>query len=311
MSAAPQVLRLGTRTSLLARSQSQLVADQLTAVTGHRVELVEIITRGDLDPGPLHAMGGQGVFTSALRDALYNRQVDFAVHSLKDLPTATVDGLTIAAIPPREDPRDALVARDGLTIGQLPPGATVGTGSLRRSAQLRAMGLDLQPVPIRGNVDTRLRKVQTGELDAVVLAASGLRRLGRADLITESIDPIAMLPAPGQGALAIEALEDNTQILDLLNRLDDHYSRLSVTAERAVLAELEAGCSSPVGALAEVVDAEDGLLISLRASVTALDGSDAVRNALTAPLTDAEIVGARLARILLEDGATDFMGARE
>ncbi|MEO6955155.1 MAG: hydroxymethylbilane synthase [Antricoccus sp.] len=311
MSAAPQVLRLGTRTSLLARSQSQHVADQLTAVTGHRVELVEIITRGDLDPGPLHAMGGQGVFTSALRDALYNRQVDFAVHSLKDLPTATVDGLTIAAIPPREDPRDALIARDGLTIGQLPPGATVGTGSLRRSAQLRAMGLDLQPVPIRGNVDSRLRKVQTGELDAVVLAASGLRRLGRADLITESIDPIAMLPAPGQGALAIEALEDNTQILDLLNRLDDHYSRLSVTAERAVLAELEAGCSSPVGALAEVVDAEDGLLISLRASVTALDGSDAVRNALTAPLTDAEIVGARLARILLEDGATDFMGARE
>lgn len=311
MSAASQVLRLGTRTSLLARSQSQLVADQLTAVTGQRVELVEIMTRGDLDPGPLHAMGGQGVFTSALRDALYNRQVDFAVHSLKDLPTAPVDGLTIAAIPPREDPRDALVARDGLTIGQLPPGATVGTGSLRRSAQLRAMGLDLQPVPVRGNVDTRLRKVQTGELDAVVLAASGLRRLGRADLITESIDPIAMLPAPGQGALAIEALEDNTQVVDLLNRLDDHYSRLSVTAERAVLAELEAGCSSPVGALAEVVDAEDGLLISLRASVTALDGSDAVRNALTAPLTDAEIVGARLARILLEDGATDFMGARE
>lgn len=311
MSTTPHVLRLGTRASLLARSQSQLVADQLTATTGHRVELVEIMTRGDLDPGPLHAMGGQGVFTSALRDALYNRQIDFAVHSLKDLPTASADGLAIAAIPPREDPRDALVARDGLTIGQLPPGATVGTGSLRRSAQLRAMGLDLHPVPVRGNVDTRLRKVQTGELDAVVLAASGLRRLGRADLITESIDPIAMLPAPGQGALAIEALEDNTQVVDLLNSLDDHYSRLSVTAERAVLAELEAGCSSPVGALAEVVDAEDGLLISLRASVTALDGSDAVRNALTAPLTDAEIVGARLARILLEDGAIELMGARE
>lgn len=311
MNNASTVLRLGTRASLLARSQSQQIADQFTAVTGIPVELIEIVTHGDIDPGPLHAMGGQGVFTSALRDALHSGHVDFAVHSLKDLPTAPENGLTIAAVPVREDPRDALVARNGLTIGELPSGATVGTGSLRRGAQLRAMGLGLEPVPVRGNVDTRLRKVESGELDAVVLAVSGLRRLGRAGLITEAIDPIAMLPAPGQGALALETLEDNTRVLDLLNRLDDHYSRISVTAERAVLAELEAGCSSPVGALAEVVDTEDGLQISLRASVTALDGSDAVRNALTAPLTDAEVVGARLARILLEDGATDFMGARE
>ena len=244
-------LRLGTRASLLARAQSQMIADQLSELTGRAVELVNIATQGDATSAPLHTLGGQGVFTSALREALLDHQIDFAVHSLKDLPTTPAEGLVIAAVPERVDPRDALVARDGLTLGELPVGSRVGTGSLRRAAQLRALGLGIELVGLRGNVDTRLSKVTSGELDAVVLACAGLHRLGRADVITEALDPIAVLPAPGQGALAIEARADDVATLDLLKPLDHHYSRISVTAERALLAALEAGCSSPVGALAE------------------------------------------------------------
>ncbi len=304
-----RALRLGTRASRLARGQSQQVADRLTELTGRTVVLVDIVTKGDSTTAPLHTLGGQGVFTSALREALLAGQIDFAVHSLKDLPTAPADGLTLAAIPERVDPRDALVARDGLTLGELPTGATVGTGSLRRSAQIRALGLGVELVGLRGNVDTRLAKVTSGALDAVVLACAGLHRIGLADVITEALDPIAVLPAPGQGALAIEARADDAATLDLLKPLDHHYSRISVTAERALLATLEAGCSSPVGALAEVVEAEDGLEISLRGSVTAIDGSDSVRLSATGPLTDAVGVGERLARILLDDGAAELMGS--
>ncbi len=304
-----RALRLGTRASRLARSQSQQVADRLTELTGRTVELVDIVTKGDSTTAPLHTLGGQGVFTSALREALLDGQIDFAVHSLKDLPTAPADGLTLAAIPERVDPRDALVARDGLTLAELPTGSKVGTGSLRRSAQIRALGLGVELVGLRGNVDTRLSKVTSGALDAVVLACAGLHRIGRADVITEALDPIAVLPAPGQGALAIEARSDDVAMLDLLKPLDHHYSRISVTAERALLAALEAGCSSPVGALAEIVEAEDGLEISLRGSVTAIDGSDSVRLSGTGPLTDAVGVGERLARILLDDGAAELMGS--
>ncbi|PRZ39075.1 hydroxymethylbilane synthase [Antricoccus suffuscus] len=304
-----RALRLGTRASRLARGQSQQVADLLCELTGRAVELVDIATKGDATTAPLHTLGGQGVFTSALREALLDGQIDFAVHSLKDLPTAPADGLTLAAIPERVDPRDALVARDGLTLAELPTGSRVGTGSLRRSAQIRALGLGVELVGMRGNVDTRLSKVTSGELDAVVLACAGLHRIGRSDAITEALDPIAILPAPGQGALAIEARSDDPATLDLLKPLDHHYSRISVTAERALLATLEAGCSSPVGALAEVVEAENGLEISLRGSVTAIDGSDSVRLSATGPLTDAVGVGERLARILLDDGAAELMGS--
>ena len=307
--APERALRLGTRASRLAREQSQQVADRLTELTGRAVELVNIATHGDATTAPLHTLGGQGVFTSALREALLAGQIDFAVHSLKDLPTAPAAGLTLAAVPERVDPRDALVARDGLTLAELPAGSTVGTGSLRRSAQIRALGLGVDLVGLRGNVDTRLSKVTSGELDAVVLACAGLHRIGRADLITEALDPIAVLPAPGQGALAIEARSGDDAVLDLLKPLDHHYSRISVTAERALLATLEAGCSSPVGALAEVVEAEEGLEISLRGSVTAIDGSDSVRLSATGPLTDAAGVGERLARVLLDDGAAELMGS--
>ena len=303
------VLRLGTRRSALATGQSQTVADALTAATGREVELVTVTTHGDVTTVPLHTLGGQGVFTSALRDELLAGTVDFAVHSLKDLPTTPADGLLVAAIPPRVDPRDALVARDGPTLGELPSGSRVGTGSLRRGAQLRALGLGIEPVGIRGNVGSRLAKVTDGELDGVILAAAGLTRLGQRDLITELLDPIQMLPAPGQGALAVECLASRQDIVDLVRTLDDNYSRICVEAERALLAELEAGCSAPVGALAEVVETEDGLELSLRASVTALDGSDAIRLSASGPLTDAHQVGRRLARLMIEDGATELMGS--
>lgn len=302
-------LRLGTRRSALATGQSQIVADALSAASGREVELVTVTTHGDVTSAPLHTLGGLGVFTSALRDELVAGTVDLAVHSLKDLPTAAVDGLVVAAIPTRVDPRDALVARDGLTLGELPPGAKVGTGSLRRIAQLRALGLGLEVEGIRGNVGSRLAKVDDGELDAVILAAAGLTRLGLRDRITELLDPIQMLPAPGQGALAVECLASRTDVVDLVRTLDDNYSRISVEAERALLAELEAGCSAPVGALAEVVETEDGLELSLRAVVTAHDGSDAIRLSATGPLTDAAGLGQRLARLMLEDGAQELMGS--
>ena len=199
-----ETMRIGTRASALATTQSQLVADQITELTGRKTELVAIATHGDTVAGSLASLGGTGVFVSALRDALLAGRIDVAVHSLKDIPTTPVVGIHLVATPLREDPRDALVARDGLTLGELPPGARVGTGSPRRIAQLRALGLGLELIDIRGNVDTRLGKVATGELDAVILARAGLNRLGRTEPITEVIDPLQVLPAPGQGALAVE-----------------------------------------------------------------------------------------------------------
>ncbi len=244
-------IRLGTRASALAMTQSGLIADRLRA-TGVEVELVTISTEGDRSLQPLVEFGGQGVFVAALREALVRGDVDIAVHSLKDLPTTPDPRLTLAAIPQREDPRDVLVARDGMTLGELPQGARVGTGSPRREAQLNALGLGVEVVPIRGNVDTRIAKVASGEYDGVLLARAGLLRLGRADEATEVIDPLQMLPAPGQGALACECRADDDATIHLLSGLDDSDTRAAVTAERSLLATLEAGCSAPVGALAEV-----------------------------------------------------------
>lgn len=300
-------LRLGTRRSALATTQSTWVADRLRAL-GHDVELVEVSTEGDRDRStPLAQLGGTGVFVSALREALTDGRVDLAVHSLKDLPTAPDPATTVAAVPQREDARDALVARDGLTLGELPSGATVGTGSPRRAAQLAALGLGLEVTGLRGNVDTRLGHVHDGRLDAVVLAAAGLRRLGRADEVTEFLDPIQMLPAPGQGALAVEVRADDEATRAAVAVLDDADARACVTAERALLAELEAGCSAPVGALAEVVEGVDGAELSLRAVVAAPDGSADLRRSLTGHPDDADGLGRRLARLLLDDGAADLM----
>jgi hydroxymethylbilane synthase len=269
-----------------------------------------VSTEGDRSAQPLEQIGGTGVFVSALREALLAGEIDVAVHSYKDLPTAAAPGIALAAVPQREDPRDALCARDGMTLLELPAGARVGTGSPRRTAQLRALDLGLEIVPIRGNVDTRLAKVGPGQLDAVVLAVAGLHRLGRGEAVTELLDPIQVLPAAAQGALAVECRESDEDARALLAPLDDHATRAAVAAERSLLAALEAGCTAPVGALAEITEGDDGVLeVFLRGSVTAIDGSDAVRLSAAGPLNTAEEVGQRLAAELIDLGANIMMGS--
>jgi hydroxymethylbilane synthase len=307
-------LRLGTRASALARTQSQAVADAITAATGTPVELVPIVTEGDTSSAAIAQLGGTGVFVAAIRRALLEGSIDVAVHSYKDLPTAPEPGLILAAVPGREDPRDALVARNGLTLGQLPRGSRVGTGAPRRAAQLRALGLGLDVVPIRGNVDTRLGRVAggsgDGDLDAVVLARAGLARLGRLDVITETLDPLQMLPAPAQGALAVECRTSDARTRELVGRLEDQNVRACVRAERSTLAALEAGCSAPVAAYAEIADGEDGPELFLRASVTAIDGSDAVRDSVSGRPADAAALGRSLAAALLDRGAAALMAVQ-
>lgn len=328
----PSRLRLGTRRSALALTQSRWVADRLTAALAEalpdrsfEVDLVEVTTHGDITKASLSTLGGTGVFVSALRDALLEERIDFAVHSLKDLPTAAADRLVLAAVPTRADPRDVLIARDGLTLAELPAGSSIGTGSPRRAAQLRALGFGLDVVDIRGNVDTRLKLVTDGVVDAVVLARAGLDRLGRIGEITELFDPLLMLPAPGQGALAVEARIDDLPLTAALGLLDDAATRASVLAERSLLARLEAGCAAPVGALAEVVEGEDGPELSLRAVVASIDGLISIRRSATQPmpglaltplgtsaLAAADVaaaiqIGRSLAEQMLEDGAAELI----
>jgi hydroxymethylbilane synthase len=300
-------MRIGTRGSALAMAQTTTVARALEKV-GVEVELVTITTEGDTSKASLSSLGGSGVFASALRDALLDGRVDAIVHSLKDLPTAAFPGLSIAAIPKREDARDTLCARDGLTVETLPPGSKVGTGSPRRRAQLLARRPDLEVVDIRGNVDTRLGKVGPSAgsgttLDAVILAAAGLSRLGRLDAVTEFLGIDGWPTAPGQGAVAIEVRAGEEKSVAAL----DHKStRVLVEAEREVLALLEAGCSAPVGANAFV---DDGLLF-LSARVYSLDGATTLTSSHALYLSDVKQPGselaARVARELLDAGAADI-----
>ncbi len=303
-------LRLGTRRSRLAMAQSQLVADALAARLDRPVELVEVVTYGDSSTEALTQIGGTGVFVTALREALHAGRVDLAVHSLKDLPTAPDPELVIAAVPSREDPRDVLVSPSGKTLGELPAGARIGTGSPRRGAQLLALGLDLEIVPIRGNVDTRIRKAVDGEVDAVVLARAGLARLGRLEVVTEVIDPLQLLPACGQGALAIECRAADEQLVaEIADALDDPETRAATAAERSLLAALEAGCTAPVGGLADVAEGDDGQPeIYLRGVAAAADGSRSLRLSATGPFAAPETLGRRLAADLLEAGAADLLG---
>lgn len=302
--AATRPLRVGTRASLLARTQSETVAAALREALQREVVLVEVTTEGDVSAAPLASMGGAGVFVSALREALLRGEVDVAVHSLKDLPTGPCEGVALAAVPLREDPRDVVVARDGLTLGELPVGSRVGTGSPRRAAQLGALGLGLEIVDIRGNVDTRIKKVTSGELDAVVLARAGLARIGRLDEVTEVLDPLQMLPAPGQGALAVECRSDEEFLVDQVRlALDDGRTRAAVTAERTVLNALEAGCSAPVGSLAEIAEGDEGDELWVRAVALSYDGAVAVRRSASGSPDDAVGVGQRLAAEMLDEGA--------
>ncbi|WP_406090172.1 hydroxymethylbilane synthase [Kitasatospora purpeofusca] len=321
--AAP--LRLGTRRSALAMAQSGMVAREVTRLTGRPVELVEITTYGDTSREALAQIGGTGVFVSALRDALLEGRIDFAVHSLKDLPTAAPEGLLLAAVPEREDSRDALVAREGLTLGELVEKlagagrpARIGTGSPRRMAQLNAWARErgdrLETVAIRGNVDTRIGFVASGELDAVVLATAGLNRLDRSAEITEHLDPELMVPAPGQGALAIECAAADTALAAALAALDHAPTRVAVAAERALLATLEAGCSAPVAALAGWSHRSE---LRLEGVVGTVDGADLLKMSAHGPIVldetaeqQAVALGRALAARLLDAGAAALMGER-
>lgn len=318
-----QALRLGTRRSKLAMAQSGQVADAVRRVTGRPVELVEITTYGDVSREHLAQIGGTGVFVTALRDALLRGEVDFAVHSLKDLPTAHPEELALAAVPVREDPRDVIVARDALKFTDLPRGARIGTGSPRRMAQLNAYarghGLDIETVPIRGNVDTRIGYVRAGELDAVVLAAAGLNRIARIGEVTDFLSVETVLPAPGQGALAIECRAGNTAqdaaLVAALGALDDPFTRAAVTAERSLLAALEAGCSAPVGALADLLaDGQTVKEMRLRGVVGTPDGRTLVQLSTTGPVPEtheqAMALGRELAAEMLAEGAAGLMGER-
>lgn len=319
-------VRIGTRASKLALTQTQQTADRLAAIGGFDVELVHITTEGDVRTGSLSQMGGTGVFVAALREALLDKRCDVAVHSLKDLPTGAEPGLTIAATPKRVDVRDVLCARDGLTLAGLPAGARVGTGSPRRAAQLRALRQDIEVIDIRGNVDTRLGRVpglpgnatdavvpgKSNDLDAVVLAAAGLERIGRLETVSEFFESDAMLPAPGQGSLAIEcrtadAAAGGSQeaLAQALAALNDEDTRLAVTAERAVLARLEAGCAAPVGAIAY----RKGSMLYLEAVVCSVDGGKTVREKkATDGLNEvgATLLGIEVAELLLAAGAAEI-----
>ena len=296
-------LRVGTRASALAVAQTSAIAAQLGTY-----ELVTITSEGDRSSAPLASMGGTGVFVSALRDALRAGEVDVIVHSFKDLPTAAAPGLVLAAVPPREDPSDALCARDGHTLATLPKGAVVGTGSPRRAAQLLRHRPDLHVQAVRGNVDTRLRMVSDGSLDAVVLAAAGLRRLGRTAAITESFGPDTMLPAPAQGALAVECRAEDFDTVwysGLVRAVDCAQTRAAATAERSMLATLEAGCIAPVGAAASVTDG----VLTLTGAVIAVDGSAIVAGELSGGSSAATDLGRELALDLLSRGAAGLLGA--
>ena len=318
-------LRIGTRGSALATTQTSHVAEALTERSGLAHELVVIRTEGDVTTGSLASLGGTGVFASALRAAVLDGVVDAAVHSLKDLPAVQPETLEIAAVPARADLRDALCARDGLTLATLPEGARVGTGSPRRVAQLKALRPDLELVDIRGNVQTRLARVPgleqhddhapaaagspRGDLDAVILACAGLNRLGLDHVITERIDPEVMVPAPGQGALAVEIRAEDESFLGralldpeapvgrlhaALELVDDRDTHVAVTAERALLRRLEAGCAAPIGAVARVTDGEAGApRIEMTAMVAALDGSRVLRRTSSVQLdpVPADVVG--------------------
>ncbi len=297
---------VGTRASPLARAQTARVAELLEAAwQGLGVETRPIATTGDRTQAsgrPLPEIGGKGLFTLELEQALRSGEIDLAVHSLKDLPTEAADGVVIGAVCEREDVRDCLVSTDGLALHELSAGALLGTSSLRRVAQLRGLRHDLELGSVRGNVDTRVRKVREGELAGVVLAAAGIRRLGLEDDVAEWFAPETFLPAPGQGALAVQCRAGDEEVLELLQSIEDDGARAATTAERVFLRELEAGCTAPVGAYAE--PGYTGVV--LRGLVASVDGQDVVR---VEGEGEPEAVGARLAHEALAAGAEAILGA--
>jgi hydroxymethylbilane synthase len=295
------VIRLGTRGSTLALAQARSVAAALAGVAA--VEVVPMRTEGDrLAEARLAVVGGKGLFVREIEEALLRGEIDLAVHSLKDLPAAPPAGLLLAAFPPREDPRDVLVTRSPVTLAALPPGARVGTSSPRRRALLLAARPDLAVEPIRGNVDTRLRKLAEGGWGAIVLAAAGLRRLELAPAHAVALDPDAFVPAVGQGIIAVEARAGDRATLALLARADHGPTRTCALAERAYLARLGASCNTPMAAHARL----DGGTLRMSAVVASEDGRQVLRATATAPAADAERLGLGLAETLLARGAADI-----
>jgi hydroxymethylbilane synthase len=301
-------LRLGTRGSPLALAQAGWIARQLRERCGQPSVVVTLATPGDESTAPIERLGTTGVFTTTLRAALLRGAVDFVVHSAKDLPTAPVPGLQVAAFPAREDPRDALIWPGGTSLDALPPGARIGTGSPRRAALLRAAGRQLQIVPMRGNVDTRLRKLADGEVDALVLAMAGLSRLGLLDKVATPLDPLLLMPAPAQGVLAVECRTDDPVTAVQLRTLDHAPTRAAAITERSFLATLDVGCGAPVGALTELV-AEAGAEPAVRLSglIAAPDGSSVVRAQASGAVADGAALGRRLAHLLLEYGGAALL----
>jgi hydroxymethylbilane synthase len=299
-------LRLGTRGSPLALAQAGRIARQLREQCGRPAVLVTVATPGDASTAPIERLGTTGVFTSTLREALLRGAVDLVVHSCKDLPTAPVPGLQVAAFPAREDPRDALIWPGGTSLDALPHGARIGTGSPRRAAQLRATCRQPQIVPMRGNVDTRLRKLADGEVDALVLAMAGLLRLGLLDAVATPLDPTLLMPAPAQGVLAVECRTDDPATAAQLRFLDHGPTRTAAEAERSFLAALGAGCTAPVGAMAElVVQPEAQPSVRLSGLIAAPDGSSVIRAQKTG--VDGDALGRRLAHRLLRNGGAELL----
>lgn len=303
----PAPLRLGTRASLLATTQSQHVADALTAATGRAVEIVRITSEGDILPGPLSQLGGTGVFASALREALVRDECDFLVHSMKDLPTAGFPGLVIGAVPVRAPHADVLCARDGLTLETLPQGARIGSGSPRRVAQLLRARPDLDVHGIRGNVDSRLKRVDDGDFDAIVLAQAGLHRIGREHRIT---DVLPWATSAAQGALAVEVRAGDHDVAEVVATINDADAELTSSLERDVLRKLEAGCAAPVAIDATVTDAASD--VALSAEVFSLDGARTVtaqRTVSRADIADAagrDALTSAIVAELLEGGAAEL-----
>jgi hydroxymethylbilane synthase len=302
---AERIIRVGTRGSPLARRQTDAVLAALKRrYPDRRFEPRPLRTSGDRRTrAPLDRLGGVGVFVKELESALLAGEIDMAVHSLKDVPTAVPEGLTIAAVAGREDPRDALVSRSGAKLTELPPGARVGTGSPRRACQLRALRPDIEVVGIRGNVDTRLRKVEAGEVEAVVMAAAALARMGWLDRASEVLSFDVMLPAPGQGALAVEIRSDDDAAREMASAIDDGDSHHAATAERAFLRRLGGGCAVPIAALGSM----DGGRLRLRGLVGDAMGRRILRADIQGPADDAEALGVRLAERLLSEGAGELL----
>ncbi len=294
-------LRIGTRSSKLALWQAEWVKNALLEqFPGLTVELVPIKTRGDkiLDT-PLAKIGGKGLFVKEIEEALLNGDVDLAVHSMKDMPADIPEGLYIGAVPEREDPRDVLISRTGAGLKDLPPEAQVGTGSLRREAQLKRFRPDLEIVPLRGNLDTRLSKLESENLSAIVLAAAGVKRMGLARRITEYLNPEVMLPAVGQGALCIEIRENDPETESLIGRLDHDPTHRIVLGERAFLKTLEGGCQTPIAALGVL---ENGRF-SLDGVVSDINAGRYIRETLSGGETETKTVGTALAEMLIRKGA--------